>query len=135
MPGEARPVTIRGFNYQVTPLGARTGHEVRLRLRTGSPADIAFAREKFIGSTKLEIVDPVRGTSTWIALDSQFDDHFAARYEALEDWMTFATEVNFGSFLADLTAKAAAIVAAARSASLSPSHETGASGGSSASQA
>lgn len=134
MPGEPRPVSIRGFNYAVTPLGARTGHEVRLRLRTGTPADIAFAREKFIASTKLEIVDPVRGTGTWIDLAGQFDDHFAARYEALEDWMSFATEVNFGSFLADLTAKAAAAVAAARSGSPSPSPETGASGGSSASQ-
>ena len=106
MPRKTQETEIDGHLYQVQQVGAETGDAILFRLGRGlamsdlKPEDFEYVRNVFRGSTKLQIVDTKGdGRKTWVPLAASYDDHFAGRYEAVAEWLKFAFETNFSSFL------------------------------------
>jgi hypothetical protein len=148
----------RGNVYHVTQFGARHGGRVLVRLlkmiggaagealksegdfdmnvvgnvvanlaETVSENDFDYLCDTFAVATEVEI----NGKSVPLSTEGVFDVHFAGAYIELGQWLLFAVEVNFGSFLGAggilkratdgaRPASAAAANAASASPSISP---------------
>jgi hypothetical protein len=120
----------RGFVYHVTQFGAREGGRVLVRLlkMVGGAAGAAVESEqdfdmRTVGkivsnlaesvseedfdtlvATFMKTTDVSGGaykTRAPLATDGLFDLHFAGAYGELGQWLMFAIEVNFGSFLGE----------------------------------
>lgn len=117
---------IGNHTYTVTQFGAREGGRVFIRItRLLGPAIGGGAEggaAAMIGqlSTALDESDFDSLCDTFAAatmvtggdygakqpqLKAVFDDHFAGRYDELLEWLLFAFEVNYGSFLGALGLK------------------------------
>ncbi len=142
---------IGAFTYHVTQLDASRGSKAMLRVvRLAAPV-IALAEKgdetaawsklaESLTDSDFEYFCDLFTTQTIVtggaydedaepALDGIFDEHFAANYFEMLQWLTFCFEVNFASFFAGAAAKVAAAKSkASATASISPKPLTGTSG-------
>ncbi len=111
---ETKSRVIDGVTYEVTQLGAKVGRLVLNRLakvigaaadsdtpvadftRALTDEDLTYLCDTFAAMTTCEIPE-APGAKPGLA--GVFDMHFAARYDAMLQWLWFCVEVNFASFL------------------------------------
>lgn len=122
---EASTKRIGETNYKVTQLRAVKGRRLLVKLlKALGPAATAIqdAKDgnvgallgKLTGSLDEDLVDELcdtfagctefdLGNGKWIGLGEtgQFDLRFAGKYGDMVKWLTFALEVNYGSFLGE----------------------------------
>jgi hypothetical protein len=148
---------IGDHKYTVTQLNAVTGRKALLRLtkimgpvitegfKGGQMAGYAAVAQSLTETELDYFCDLFAGQTTVLGgdyvddgaqLDAIFGEHFADRYFEMFEWLTFALEVNFGSFFLGLAKKFAEALKKAKDvqkdvsaiASDSPSTSTSGSG-------
>jgi len=125
---EAATKQIGESQYRVTPLGAKKGMRVLSRItsilgdtvkagakteaeakaafvsKLMSEDDLSFFCDQFAPNTAVS----VDGGKKWPTLSDVFDAHFMANYREMIEWVSFAIEVNFGSFFGGAASESAA---------------------------
>lgn len=126
---ERRDITVGAHTYTIQQLGARVGLRVfaKLARAIGEPmamakddklteairafvanpsleSDLVECAEAFAGVSKLHTIATFKGgrqEAIKTALDAQWDDHFAGRYDDLVRFLWEHITYNFASFLAE----------------------------------
>lgn len=120
-------ITIDGYTYRVSPLGAIQGQKLLAKIlkclvpifaSTQGVAPEARARAivgaltEHLSPELLEEATQIMAESTLLStgekkeaggrLSKVYDEHFAGRYLEAGEWLKFALEVNYARFFSDL---------------------------------